>query len=408
MSATHRTAARHGRVAETLSVLALAGALALGATLPARPAAASDAATALSQAQGRLAAANDSYDQANAEVERLAAEMDDTQGRIDEIEAQLPERREAAATAIRATYRLQQGAGGLVELILSSDSFYEALQTVFYLDSIQNQHFDAIQDLVDLTNELEASKQQLQADKDEAEQRRQEALDAVSDAEAARDELRALAGQEAAAEEAERQEAIREASAGAADGKTFTNASGDQVPDEAPDDTGKASGGSTSGGSTSGGSTSGESTSGGSTSGGTTTTDPVPQPDARSVFVSTWTTRIDSYLAGSPLAGHGRTFAESAWDYGVDPRWSPAIACIESGKGRYCANTCNAWGMTAVGGGWCSWPDWDTAIRSAVRYLSGYGYTISLRAASIYCPPGGEWYAAVSSQMRVVWPSDSI
>ena len=43
----------------------------------------------------------------------------------------------------------------------------------------------------------------------------------------------------------------------------------------------------------------------------------------KEAFVSEWTSRINAYLAGSPLAGQGATFAEAAWSNGVDPRWSP-------------------------------------------------------------------------------------
>ena len=56
----------------------------------------------------------------------------------------------------------------------------------------------------------------------------------------------------------------------------------------------------------------------------------------KEAFVSEWTSRIKAYLAGSPLAGQGATFAEAAWSNGVDPRWSPAISNTESSKGAHC------------------------------------------------------------------------
>ena len=40
----------------------------------------------------------------------------------------------------------------------------------------------------------------------------------------------------------------------------------------------------------------------------------------KEAFITEWTSRIDNYLAGSPLAGYGSTFAEAAWNNGVDPR----------------------------------------------------------------------------------------
>lgn len=116
-------------------------------------------------------------------------------------------------------------------------------------------------------------------------------------------------------------------------------------------------------------------------------------------FVDEWGSRIDAYLAGSPLAGHGRTFAEAAWENGVDPRWSPAISNTESSKGACCFRSCNAWGWGGSG-----WPDWDTAIRAHVAGLSsGYGYTISMTAAQKYCPPtASHWYSATLAQMQLI------
>ena len=76
-------------------------------------------------------------------------------------------------------------------------------------------------------------------------------------------------------------------------------------------------------------------------------------------FINEWTSRIDNYLAGSPMAGQGYNFAVAAWNTGVDPRWSPAIACIESSKGLYCAGSYNAWGWSARGGGWRSFGSWS-------------------------------------------------
>ena len=116
----------------------------------------------------------------------------------------------------------------------------------------------------------------------------------------------------------------------------------------------------------------------------------------RKAFVEEWTARIDAYLLGSALAGYGYAFAEAAWDNGVDPRWSPAIASTESGKGSVCFLSCNAWGW-----GESSWDDWDSAIRAHVEGLAnGYGYSITYSAASAYCPPNTDfWYSNTFEQM---------
>lgn len=119
----------------------------------------------------------------------------------------------------------------------------------------------------------------------------------------------------------------------------------------------------------------------------------------REAFIEKWSKRINDYLAGSPLAGYGETFAEAAWDNGVDPRWSPAISNTESTKGRVCFKYHNAWGWDQT-----SWSDWDTAIRSHVAGLaSGYGFTISYAYAKRYCPPNCDnWYRDTLAQMRII------
>ena len=116
-------------------------------------------------------------------------------------------------------------------------------------------------------------------------------------------------------------------------------------------------------------------------------------------FLETWTERIDNYLAGSPLSGHGSTFAEAAWEYGVDPRWSPAISNTESTKGANCFKSCNAWGW-----GQSSWGSWDEAIWAHVKGLaSRYGYSITYNFAYIYCPPNyNNWFYDTIGQMKKI------
>lgn len=119
----------------------------------------------------------------------------------------------------------------------------------------------------------------------------------------------------------------------------------------------------------------------------------------RDAFIDEWTGRINAYLAGSALAGYGEEFATAAWNYGVDPRWSPAISNTESGKGAHCFASHNAWGWT---GG--SWGDWSSAIDAHVAGLAkGYGYTISYYNASVYCPPNtAYWYSSTLSEMMKI------
>lgn len=119
----------------------------------------------------------------------------------------------------------------------------------------------------------------------------------------------------------------------------------------------------------------------------------------KEAFLSEWTARIDNYLAGSPLAGQGATFAEAAWNNGVDPRWSPAISNTESSKGAVCFKPYNAWGW-----GSSSWSSWEEAINAHVAGLaSGYGYSITVANAQKYCPPTYmDWYTKTISQMQMI------
>ena len=119
----------------------------------------------------------------------------------------------------------------------------------------------------------------------------------------------------------------------------------------------------------------------------------------KEAFITQWTSRIDNYLAGSPLAGYGSTFAEAAWNNGVDPRWSPAISNTESSKGAVCFKPYNAWGW-----GSSSWSSWEGAINAHVAGLaSGYGYSITVANAQKYCPPTYmDWYTKTISQMQMI------
>lgn len=120
---------------------------------------------------------------------------------------------------------------------------------------------------------------------------------------------------------------------------------------------------------------------------------------ARAAFVAEWAARIDSYLAGSPLAGTGEIFAGAAYDYGVDPRFSPAISAVESSKGAKCFKSHNAWGW-----GRSSWGSWEEAIRAHVAGLAkSYGGELTVGAAQKYCTsnPSG-WYANVGAQMAAI------
>lgn len=119
----------------------------------------------------------------------------------------------------------------------------------------------------------------------------------------------------------------------------------------------------------------------------------------KDAFIFEWTNRINNYLAGSPLAGQGETFATAAWENGVDPRWSPAISNTESTKGTNCFLPHNAWGWGSTG-----WSSWEEAINAHVAGLAkGYGYTISYSNAQKYCPPNYDnWFRDTLREMSKI------
>ena len=125
-------------------------------------------------------------------------------------------------------------------------------------------------------------------------------------------------------------------------------------------------------------------------------------------FIAEWAPRIDAYLEGTPMAGTGESFARAAWLNCIDPRWSPAISNIESGKGSKCIRPFNAWGWGAADSDpknlAAEWSSWDEAINAHVEGLAhGYGYTITPEAAKVYCPPNHErWYEVTVAEMAKI------
>ena len=336
----------------------------------------------LDDLEAKVEQTNNELNTANEKVAQLQQQIDDNQQRISEIEAQLPDVRAAAAQSIRAQYKMQQGSQGLVELILSSDSFYDFLSTIQFLDSVTSYNTNQIQSLVDLTTELSNTQADLDSQLSQAETERQNAQDALDSAVAAREALQQQMAEEQAAQEAEAQAALQ--AAAQSEGQTFQTESGNTATVEVPQ---------------SSSSSSDSSSDSGSSSSSSTSSDNVNWQSDKDSFVSQWGARIDAYLAGSPLAGYGSTFAAAAWDYGIDPRLSPAISAVESSKGLYCAYPHNAWGWGNV-----SWGSWESAIYAhAAGLASGYGGSLTYAMAQKYCPPNSSaWYSSVAANMAAI------
>lgn len=297
--------------------------------------------------------ANAAYDDANRRILEIEKEIESTEKRIQKIQNELPSARQVSDSAAREYYVMLSNNNTFLEILLGATSMEDFFAKMEYTSRMNQSFLSDITKLSTMEAELEEELAALEFKKKEIQEEQLRAEEALADAENAMviaedtalkiAEATALANAELAAQlEAENHEHETPYTPGV----------------EAPE-----------------------------------------MPAEKQEYVDLWTPRIDAYLAGSPLAGYGYAFANAAFDYGVDPRWSPAISFVESSRGLYCFRQCNAWGWGNV-----SWPDWETAIYAHVRGLSiGYGFTISEAAAKKYCPPNWQhWYTGVSNQMNLI------
>lgn len=341
------------------------------------------------------------YDEATAKVNEVQKRIDDNDARIADIKKQLPQQKKRAAEAMNAMYKMQNQRSGLLDVVFNISSIDQLITTADYLNTIQSRNADAIQKLDDAQTELKQKSEQLASDKQEAKQEQQKAKQASDEAVAAREEAQRKAEEEAKKEAAEaakqaaaakKKAASQESSAKSAKKSASSSASTAKSSKSASSEKKAKASSDSSNSSKSSGSSANE-----SAPSGVVSTGDVDWSVGKSKFISTWTSRIDNYLAGSPLAGQGATFATAAWNYGVDPRWSPAIAYTESSLGAACFKPHNAWGW-----GSSSWGSWEDAINEQVAGLAhGYGTTISITAAKKYCPPNWQnWYNKTLAQMN--------
>ena len=319
----------------------------------------------------KIEATTTAYQEAEATVIDLEEQISQNEARAAELEAQLPAQRERTAASVRNMYVFQQTSSNLLEIILTAESFDDFLTTLRYLDTIHEHNTKEITALSSMTDELAQTKAMLTVQHDAATQRREEARAALEEARAARTELQTHAITIATQEKDNReaalqvvQHALDEAAKKEGGQATFVTSSGNTATIEIPETT-------------------------------NVSTDPLVS-NVTSDETGDWASRINAYLEGSPLAGYGETFAAAAAQYGVDPRLSPAIATIESGKGSVCFKDHNAWGW-----GSSNWDSWESAIYEQVEGLAtGYDGTLTLEGAERYCPPNyQEWYSSVASEM---------
>ncbi len=338
-----------------------------------------------SELQQQIESTAKAYDEATARVADIERQIADNQAKILQLESDLPNQQERGASAMRALYKLQQESSGLINAILDAESLGDFLVVFEYIDHIQQRNVSEIERLQSMQDELNTTQAQLAEAKKSAETEQANAQAALGAAQAAREEAQRKA-QEQAAQEAKAQEqaAAQQAEQKAAETQKQAEnpvkedeAKQEQAAEEDAADTPEPS----------------------VPDEVTPPSDDVDWDADKAAFVSEWSARLDAYLAGSPLSGQGKTFAEAAWNYGVDPRWSPAISNTESTKGAYCFNPYNAWGWGNV-----SWGSWEEAINAHVCGLAnGYGYTISIAAAKKYNPSNWQhWYDVTLAQMNII------
>ena len=304
----------------------------------------------------------EAYQSAVENMAKIEDALAENEARIAELQKLIPEQQRKSNEAAVALYKSQLDSAGLLDLLLGSASIDDLFFRVDAINRVTLAHEAELSRLVEMQNKLAATTEQLEADRAAAEESVNAADRALTAAQTAR-----LEAQRRAEEEAQRQ-----AEAAAAAAAAQAPAQSEEPESEAPAETVAAE---------------------------TVVSDGADWTSDQESFIAEWTWRIDAYLAGSPLAGQGRTFAEAAWNYGVDPRWSPAISYTESSKGAACYMPHNAWGW-----GGCEWDSWEEAINDHVRGLArGYGYTISMEAAQKYCPPNAQhWYDVTSAQMNLI------
>ena len=316
----------------------------------------------LSASQQKIEESAAAYDNAVESLASIEKEIKENEAKISELSKTIPDQQEKSNEATVALYKLQDEGFGLLNMVLSSGSFDEFINTVEYINRIQDTNLQEITRLTNMKAELEDSQKTMGEQKKFAEEEAVVAEKALTEAQQLRQSVQRKAEQEAAAEAEAAAAAIAFAEAGSAPGAQDVSLT--------------------------------------PPSGGTPSApNPVDWSSDKEAFVNEWGARIDAYLSGSATAGYGRVYAEAAWNYGVDPRYSPAISNTESTKGAYCFKPYNAWGwMTST-----TWSSWEEAIDAHVRGLSrGYSYTICVEDAKKYCEGWEHWYHSTLKQMNMI------
>lgn len=165
----------------------------------------------LAEMQAKVEEANNAYDEAMSNVEQIQGQIEENEAKISEIEEKLPAQRERAAESLKTLYKMQQSSSGLLDLILSADSFNDFISTISYLERIQSKNLVELQGLADMNAELQEAKDTLAARHAQANQEAEAARQAQQDAVAARDDIVQQALKQAVAEQAQAQQIVEQA-----------------------------------------------------------------------------------------------------------------------------------------------------------------------------------------------------
>ena len=344
------------------------------------------------------------YKKAVAAFEEANAKVEEIQQRIDEVEAEIPTQQARSDIGMKQRYIMQSNPLMIVDVIVGSQSLGDVLRYGEYLEHITK---SGLQELA----RLNALKAELQEARDE-----QDRLNAEVNKQYELTDK--LLSEEHAERVKKQEEGIAEAIEEAV-GAAGSNSDEDSDEREgAKEGSSSASSSNSSSSSSSSSSNDDEGTSIGE--GQEVLIDVTPDSETEALsdgvdwtvtqeeFMEEWTKRIDDYLEGSALEGQGANFAAAAWKHCIDPRWSPAISCIESGKGEICIRPHNAWGWGAADvdpyGLALEWSSWEQAIDAHVKGLAdGYGYTISMSKAYKYCPVNWKyWYNWTLDEMSQI------
>ena len=335
--------------------------------------------------QQQIEERTEAYAAARDEVDAATNAIEENRERIEELEREIPEQQERSARAAREMYKFQQQGMGIIDFLLSAGNFYDFLAQLEYVNRVVDANADEMARLSQLKAEIAAAQDELRESQREASARAEDARAAMAAAQEAQAEV-----QRRIEEEARQQAEIAAMAAALAEEERKNDEAAS--PDDAEAEADAADSGAAAP----------VAASGAASDAASDAPAAVATPDMsadETSFVAEWQPRIDAYLAGSPLAGQGTTFARAAYKYGVDPRFSPAISFTESSKGLYCFKPYNAWGW-----GSSSWSSWEEAIDAHVGGLArGYGGQISEAAAKKYCPPNWQtWYNRTLAQMNLI------